>query len=236
MSFNFVYKVIKSKCRTQDNTKIENMTRCNILRESKVEIYRLWEIPREYLYRRFTTIQGTPLDRDFFSHGAGARKAKHGRWILNPWLHFGGTQWYTWEVSGDISSIHLLSSARCCGSDCDLLSPHNAHCMLQLLHMIHHKLNTFHSYILLISIPKQSTLQHTMHPGFCTNQNEFSLLLTVFSICILDRVAPLTVKRGLIAEESVHPVLWISLRQPGAVVRNTLAKNTGMTIHFLKIL
>ena len=143
----------------------------------------------------------------FFSHGAGASKAKHGRWILNPWLHFGGTQWYTWEVSGDISSIHLLSSARCCGSDCDLLSPHNAHCMVQLLHMIHHKLNTFLSYILLISIPKQSTLQHTMHLGFCTNQNEFSLLLTVFSICILDRVAPLTVKRGLIAEESLQSTL-----------------------------
>ena len=66
MSFNFVYKVIKSKCRTQDNTKIENMTRCNISRESKVEIYRLGEIPIEYLYRRFTTIWGTPLDRDFF--------------------------------------------------------------------------------------------------------------------------------------------------------------------------
>ena len=51
MSFNFVYKVIKSKCRTQDNTKIENMTRCNISRKSKVEIYTLGEIPREYLYR-----------------------------------------------------------------------------------------------------------------------------------------------------------------------------------------
>ena len=45
MSFNIVYKVIKSKCRTQDNTKIENMTRCNIARESKVEIYRLGKFP-----------------------------------------------------------------------------------------------------------------------------------------------------------------------------------------------
>ena len=230
MSFNIVYKVIKSKCRTQDNTKIENMTRCNILRESKVEIYRLWEIPREYLYRSvsepdFLLYGERPLTGIFFPWSR-CKQGKARQVDPKPMA----TLWRD-------SMIHLrslwghLSSARCCRSDCDLLSSHNAHCMLQLLHMIHHKLNTFHSYILLISIPKQSTLQHTMHPGFCTNQNEFSLLLTVFSICILDRVAPLTVKRGLIAEESEHPVLRVSLswncRQPGAVVRNTFAKNTG---------
>ena len=53
----------------------------------------------------------------FFSHGAGASKAKHGRWILNPWLHFGGTRWYTWEVSGDVSSIHF----KCNTLQCTLL-------------------------------------------------------------------------------------------------------------------
>ena len=121
MSFNFVYKVIKSKCRTQDNTKIENMTRCNISRESKVAIYRLGEIPREYLYRSvsepdFLLYGERPLT-GIFSHGAGASKAKHGRWILNPWLHFGGTQWYTWEVSGDVSSIHF----KCNTLQCTLL-------------------------------------------------------------------------------------------------------------------
>ena len=209
MSFNIVDKVIKSKCRTQDNTKIENMTRCNISRESKVEIYRLGKFPENIadllLYGE------RPLTGIFFPWSRCAQgKARQ----VDPKPM--ATLWrdsviHLRSLWGHLFYTLLLSIARCCGSDCDLLSPHNAHCMLQLLHMIHHKLNTFHSYILLISIPKQSTLQHTMHPGFCTNQNEFSLLLTVFSICILDRVAPLTVKRGLIAEESEHPVLRVSL-------------------------